>query len=266
MIQLVIEPETIELVKFFILDLSMRIPGLNFALYMSLFGMIVRRLTGRVESGESSHPAPRKIIISVVVINNFRVQTSGFALFQADNPEYAAIIHVHCFAHMLNLVVSSSRNLDAFSYLVGRLFPLQMILQKHTARIFLGKMCPSLIPTQWLYMVDVLDFLTENHLQINSYLVIQHDSDWSIPRSIPKEFFELHAILLLFKIMLLAVESRNCTLSEIVPLVREVQDRLWKVVAILETATVKEILRIIMVRFFIGFLMNNHEEAIAAYS
>jgi hypothetical protein len=74
-----------------------------------------------------------------------------------------------------------------------------------------------------------LRFLLQNRLKINSYLLIEYQSD----SSIPKEFFELHAILLPLKPILLFVESRDCTLSEIVPLARQVHVNWRKIFGVL---------------------------------
>jgi hypothetical protein len=242
-------------------------PNFNFTKsdYASLFQEVIHKLTVGGESARFAHSPVGRIVISAVVIDNLRAQAAGFAMFQAMNPQHAAIVHLHCFAHMLNLVISSPRDADCFSHLVSRLFPFHVILRKRAARTFLGKICPSLIPSRWLYMVDILDFFLQNRRQINSYLLIQHELDPFIPLSIPKEFFELHAILLPFHIMLAAVESRDCTLSEIVPLFREVQANVRTVFGVLDTETSKQILHIILARFYARLLTNNYQEAIAAY-
>jgi hypothetical protein len=76
------------------------------------------------------HVHARKIVISAVVIDNLQAQAVGFNMFLAQNPEQVAILlHVHCFAHLLNLVMSSSRNADALSHIVARLFLLYVILR-----------------------------------------------------------------------------------------------------------------------------------------
>jgi hypothetical protein len=107
-------------------------------------------------------------------------------------------------------------------------------------------------------MIDILDLL-HNRLKINSCLLIEHESDsW-----IPKEFFELHAILLPLKVMFLSVESRDCTLSEIVPLARQVHASWRKIFGVLETDTGKEILHLIVAHFIGRLLTNNHWESIA---
>jgi hypothetical protein len=100
---------------------------------------------------------------------------------------------------------------------------------------------------------------------INSDLLIQKTQDSLWQPCISKEVFKLLAILLPFEIMLAAFESRDCSLSEIVPLVREVQADMRNVSCILETELSRCILRMILTRFIAPVLRNNHEEAIAAY-
>jgi hypothetical protein len=65
--------------------------------------------------------------------------------------------------------------------------------------------------------------------------------------------------------MLLAVESRDCTLGEIAPLVLMVQSEIQNVSSFIETRPSMQILRTILARFIARILTNNFQEAIAAY-
>jgi hypothetical protein len=65
--------------------------------------------------------------------------------------------------------------------------------------------------------------------------------------------------------MLVAVESHDCSLSEVVPLVRAVQADVRNVSRILKTESSRCILRMILTRFITRVLRNNHEEAIAVH-
>jgi hypothetical protein len=51
-------------------------------------------------------------------MNNLKAQASPLALFLANMREYSAIIHIHCFAHMLNLIVSRSPDGNSLSRFV----------------------------------------------------------------------------------------------------------------------------------------------------
>jgi hypothetical protein len=80
-----------------------------------------------------------------------------------------------------------------------------------------------------------------------------------------KKVFELIAVLLPLKIMPVAVESRGCSLSEIILLVKAVQADMRNVSRIHETKSSRCILRMVLTRFIARVLRNHHEEAIAAY-
>jgi hypothetical protein len=114
---------------------------------------------------------------------------------------------------------------------------MQVLLRKHELFSFIGKECAALVRTRWLDLVHILDFVFEARILIDSYLFIQHLKDPSSRACLSKDVFELHTTPLPLKLMLFAVESSDCTLSDIVPLVMMVQDEMRHSSPFIETTS-----------------------------
>lgn len=203
-------------------------------------------------------------MISAVITDNLTAQAARLAMFRATNREHVAIVHVYCSTLVPNLIISGRRDAGSLSHRVDRLFPFHVILRKRAARVFLGKVYPLLIPTSRLYMVDVLDVLLSNRRQINSSLLTQDVLDPFIPLSISKKKLFSNSMLLPYHFVLAAFESGDRTISEIVPLFREVQANLRKVSNVRDTVISKQILHINVARFYARLLTNRHQEVITA--
>jgi hypothetical protein len=63
--------------------------------------------------------------------------------------------------------------------------------------------------------------------------------------------------------MLLAFESRDCSLSEIAPLVCIAQEDLRNLFHIFQTRSSRQVLQTTLSRFITQILTNNHQEAIS---
>jgi hypothetical protein len=118
--------------------------------YASLFESIVRRLMPRESSTSSPERKKPNIVICVFLIDHLKAQADALDLFLVNTREYSVIIHIHCFAHMLNLVMCRSPDGDSLSRVVGEIKALQLLLRKHEAVSFIGTKCPAFVATHWL--------------------------------------------------------------------------------------------------------------------
>jgi hypothetical protein len=73
---------------------------------------------------------------------------------------------------------------------------LQVFLRVPGAVSVIGKKFSAVVHSQWLYLVDPFQFLSESRPQINFYLFAQPLKGRSIPKCMLKEIFALRAILL----------------------------------------------------------------------
>jgi hypothetical protein len=134
------------------------------------------------------------VVICAFLADNLKAQADALDLFLANTCEYSAIVHIHCFAHMLTLVVSRSPDGGSLSRVVGEIKALQLFLPKREAVSFIGTKCPALVATRWIYLVNILQFLRAHRTVINSYLLIQQTQYPLCQLCISEEVLELLAI------------------------------------------------------------------------
>jgi hypothetical protein len=200
------------------------------------------------------------LILCSVVIDNLRAQSAGLdeTLLSLLSP----VIHIRCFAHMTNLVLQNSLSMPHFSRVMTILEEVQSLLRSPSASAAIGRRCPRFVRTRWFYMVETLGFIVRHIDAITCYLTA-HESGYD---GVPTELFELYAILLPFSCFLRAIETRNCSLSMVVPLARQVLAALFHIRPLLRTSASVEILRDMQIRFLARLTVNNHEEVLASYA
>jgi hypothetical protein len=116
--------------------------------YASLFESIVCRLLPRESSTSGPERKRPNVVICAFLIDNLKAQANALDLFSANTHEYSAIIHIHCFAHMINLVVSRSPEGDSLSGVVGKVKALQLLLRKREVVSFIGMKCPAFVASR----------------------------------------------------------------------------------------------------------------------
>jgi hypothetical protein len=83
-----------------------------------------------------------------MVIDSRSAQASGVNLFLLPNPWHRARVHIHCFAHMVDLAIAQTQErmilLDNFEQ-VG--IP-SLHLQKRASKAIVGKRRPSMVSTR----------------------------------------------------------------------------------------------------------------------
>jgi hypothetical protein len=133
-----------------------------------------RRISASVPKKCGKSDAKRKVDPNAFLIDNLKAQSTGPDLFLSDNPEHSVILHVCCFAHLLNLGVDTRTDGRTLSRIIDMVGDLQLFLRKCDAISFIGKKCPALASTRWLYLVDIVEFLLERRALRNVNLLIQY--------------------------------------------------------------------------------------------
>jgi hypothetical protein len=110
---IVSDPFSLASLVLFNLQESLHFPVKNYA---SLFEIMALKLTRRESTMLTQDPKRVSHVVSALLIDNLRAQSSGLDLFLApqSTPEHSAIIHVHCLARMINLVIFSRRAGEPF--------------------------------------------------------------------------------------------------------------------------------------------------------
>jgi hypothetical protein len=108
------------------------------------------------------------LVLSLVIVYNLPTQSSGLdrTLFAAHSP----VIHIHCFAHMANLILPRIVSIVNCARIMSTLSEIQGLLHRKEAHEAIGAKCPRFIRTRWFHMIDTLAFILECVDEIADYL------------------------------------------------------------------------------------------------
>jgi hypothetical protein len=154
-----------------------------------------------------------------VMADNLPAQSSGLPHVLTDTE--SSVIHIKCFVHIANLVLSHTASTANFSVIMTHLRELQGLLRCGSVHEVVGAKCPRFIRTRCFYMTATLAFIFNRVDVIIAFLHSVSESE-SIRPNIPTELFGLYAILIPFWYFVSAVERHCCPLCGIVLLVRNV--------------------------------------------
>jgi hypothetical protein len=98
------------------------------------------------------------IVIFSVVIDKLRAQSSG--LDRIVSP--SIILHVKCFAHMINLVLVNTMTNAYFAEIMDELKQAQRNFRVQPAIDGIGCKCRKFVRTRWFFMMDTLAYFVAN--------------------------------------------------------------------------------------------------------
>jgi hypothetical protein len=135
------------------------------------------------------------LVLSSVTVDNLPAQSSGLdrALFEAHSP----VIHIRCFAHMTNLILSHTVSTANCARIMSALSEIHGLLRCKEAHEAIGAKCPYFIRTPWFYMIDTLAFILEHVNETAGHLHMVSETE-QITCPLPTELFEFYTILMLF--------------------------------------------------------------------
>lgn len=114
--------------------------------------------------------------VSSIIIDNLRAQTKGIEYFRqiSEDPRVKGIQIVHCFCHLMSLTFTTTLKLNAhLQKLVNDVKNIITILRKADSVVFIGKKCPLIVETRWIYIYDVLEFILDNKNDVLTLLSIE---------------------------------------------------------------------------------------------
>jgi hypothetical protein len=153
------------------------------------------------------------IVMCSVVIDNLRAQSSGLDRVVGQS----IILHIKCFAHMINLVLVNTMTNAYFAEIMDEMKQTQRLFRLQPAIDAIGRKCPKFVRTRWFFMMDTLAYFMANFEQYTAFLIECGEALGDRDR-LPLEIFELSIIMHPFSCFLSAVESRTRALPDIVPL------------------------------------------------
>lgn len=115
------------------------------------------------------------IYISSIIVDNLRAQTKGidFLIKSSTDKRITPIIIVHCFCHLISLVFTNTiKACPHLQELISDIKTIINILRKNSSVQFIGKKCPCIVETRWIYLYDVLNFIVMNSEDIATILTL----------------------------------------------------------------------------------------------
>ena len=202
------------------------------------------------------------------MFDNYRrlpAQVSGIQMLLNEDESVNTVHHIHCFAHLTNLVFADSLNQSGYlRSIVHDISELVKLLRTTIVSEELAEKCPSLCPTRWLYLYDVIMWIYERRDKLNAFLIAS-ENNLSGFTSIPHEWLKMLAILKPLKALCLAVESSQCALWEMVPLVSGVMTA-WSGLAANLDPDMREVLRLHIANFVERFCRASNTKVITAFA
>jgi hypothetical protein len=198
------------------------------------------------------------IELVAIVCDNCPAQLNGVAQALAFCPELS-IVHVPCFNHMINLVFTHILTYPPVSHRIEILNEIVSCLLTDTGRQVLGKKCPMLIKTRWVYAVDVLRFILERISDVNTVLTLASRDP------VPDCLKTLYWLLLPLKLFSLRMECRFCALNEVLPLAAEVLHEYQYIQSELVEPDDLDILNQLTAHFVARLRINAFEDTVTAW-
>ena len=209
------------------------------------------------------------IEICGIVTDGLAAQTKGLKSWinLHEDSRVKAIIHVPCLAHSMNNVFvhlySSNEKLRSIVDSISNLIPM---LRTKEALEIIGRKCPKLVKTRWLYICDILRYLIDFKRDIESHLFILTSEE---KERVTIEMYQLYLILFPLRIVTLYFESKNgllCQLPQIYKIIIELFSQCFK--ALVEcNASIEmiQILKEVIIRTIAKFMTTAHSAAITGY-
>lgn len=204
------------------------------------------------------------IHICSITTDNLPAQVRGWEIFQEtiDDPFIKAVFRIPCYAHLINLVFKDAVRLSSWlAQTINSVLTIVKIIRKPEAVNIIGRKCPTISQTRWLYIVDILLFLLSNRVAINDFLQKHSSSSLLIDNDI--EF--AYRLLILLKTYSLIVEKDHFQLFNIIPLTREFFSELKSLYLCIDKTEWKDVIDIIDCSMRIRILNNSYNETLTAY-
>jgi hypothetical protein len=152
-----------------------------------------------------------------VVCDNLPAQVVGLQHFLAsDDGHWAGIMHVPCLNHMANLVFSHVIKETVFHQVAQALPDIVRSMNSRPVVEIIGKQCPKIIRTRWVYLVDILGFIINHYPSVHDMLHLIDGED------IASLYRPVHLLLLPLSLFSRVMETRSRILADVIPAAQEV--------------------------------------------
>lgn len=202
----------------------------------------------------------KNIYVSAIIVDNLKSQTNGLEFMKetSENPLIKNIYIVHCFCHLISLVfVNVLEHNSHLGKLVNSIKALVSILRKSSSKTFIGKLCPTIVETRWLYLYEILTFFAQFENDIKTILISINEDE--ILSQLP-EILELINIIKPLRYFCDAMES-NYSICSVGQYIQEIIANFRKQ----KFLYIEDIFKDIFVNFIARIKSNNFDLVICSY-
>ena len=207
------------------------------------------------------------LIVCSIITDGLKAQRSALQelIAESENCNIGAIVSLHCLAHVTQLVFTDvMTECRHIRRLVREIENLATLLRKHRVIREIGEKCPSPCSTRWLYIVDILLWMFRRETKLNAFLLAS-DNNTTEMKELPAEWKRLLLILMPLKRLSLCVESSQCALWEVIPLV-DAAFGAWKKVVSLLSDDDREALRLLVLTLIKRLSVTSRDTAVACFA
>lgn len=150
------------------------------------------------------------LCIAGIIIDNLPAQMLGITnlISRANDTFFKSIIIVPCLCHLSNLIfITSMRNCEVLKNIVLEIQKYVNQIRKPEVIKYLKLLCPKIVITRWLYIMDSLKFIFDNSDSLYSGM----KNGYPIP-VIPNNFIDIYEIFIPIKIINILSEKRDSRL------------------------------------------------------
>jgi hypothetical protein len=151
-----------------------------------------------------------------VICDNLPAQVAGLRRFLESDSQWSAIRDIPYLNHMINLVFICALKFTPVAELLSILLGIIHPVKSRDALEIICRNCPTINPTRWVYLVDVLGFILKH---FNFVLTVLHLTDEPL---ISVTCIHLHILFFPLALFSRAMETRSRLLTEGIPAAREV--------------------------------------------
>ena len=207
------------------------------------------------------------LIVCSIITDGLKAQRSALQelIHESEDCNVMVIVPLHCLAHVTQLVfVKSLKDSAYLRTLVREIASLATLLRKRRVTRELGEKCPAPCSTRWLYIVDILLWMFRRQEKLDTFLLAS-DNNTSELSELPVQWKRLLLILMPLKRLSLCVESSQCALWEVIPLV-DAAFAAWKKVLPLLSDGEREALRLIALNLIRRLSVTSMDSVVACFA
>ena len=166
----------------------------------------------------------KELEVVAIIADSQSAQTKGIIDYiKSEKGLSSAIYHIPCINHIINLIFAEVISIKEFLPYMKIIDHLIEYCRREENKSEIQDTCPKLVPTRWVYLVDVLMFFKKYKFEIES-LLISDDED-----IMPAELIDITNILQPLQILSKKCESRSMKLSELLPAISNVTKKLIQI-------------------------------------